>query len=257
MESRDLQWTSYWLTFWCKPSRIAVTWKQPLLGSYVHLNHGCWFLEFRGSRIFFITVVVYTSADFHGISVCKIPQNSEEKPLPHRTLIQEKFRLVCLPSTWTWTYTYTVPVYTVHLRVHVHKHGTYMKMSMKMSMEMDLYEEMDIIVEWTWTRMRTWKHGRGHGNMDEEMETWNHGNMETWKHWYIERRRLTWDLENMETWKLWDHGNFETWRLGDSETWKRGNVVTSWKRGDMERWKPGHEKACIVIIQKRCLIRNQ
>jgi hypothetical protein len=36
----------------------------------------------------------------------------------------------------------------------------------------------------TWTR--TWQHGRGHDNMDEDMETWTvgHGNMEslTWKH---------------------------------------------------------------------------
>jgi hypothetical protein len=63
------------------------------------------------------------------------------------------------------------------------------------------------------TRIRTWKHGRGHGDMDEEMETWmrtwRHGNLETWRHE---------DLV-METW-AWRHGHrgmgMETW------TWRHG-----------------------------------
>jgi hypothetical protein len=32
----------------------------------------------------------------------------------------------------------------------------------------------------TWTR--TWKHGEGHGDIEEAMETWRHAVIQTWKH---------------------------------------------------------------------------
>jgi hypothetical protein len=44
--------------------------------------------------------------------------------------------------------------------------------------------------------------GQRHGNMDEEMETWRHGNIGTRKHGDMEHR-------NMETWK---HGDMEIWK---------------------------------------------
>jgi hypothetical protein len=52
---------------------------------------------------------------------------------------------------------------------------------------------------WTWTR--TWKHGRGHGNMVNDTETltrtWQHGR----GHGNID--------EDMETWsRTWRHGTF-------------------------------------------------
>jgi hypothetical protein len=62
----------------------------------------------------------------------------------------------------------------------------------------------------TWTR--TWKHGRGHGNI--KIWTRRHGDLETWR---------------IDTWK---HGDMETWRNGDMETWRNG---------DMETWKMRHE----------------
>jgi hypothetical protein len=51
---------------------------------------------------------------------------------------------------------------------------------MDKDMDMDVVENMK-----TWTR--TWKHGRGHGNMDEDRETWTrtwkeHRRKQTWKH---------------------------------------------------------------------------
>jgi hypothetical protein len=70
--------------------------------------------------------------------------------------------------------------------------------------------------------------GREHGNMDEDMETWRHGNMET----------STW---NIDTWKQGDmearrHRNMEPWKNGDTETWKHGNIET-WIHGNSETWK--------------------
>jgi hypothetical protein len=36
----------------------------------------------------------------------------------------------------------------------------------------------------TWTR--TWKHVQEHGNMDRDMATLIHGDMETWRHGYMD-----------------------------------------------------------------------
>jgi hypothetical protein len=59
-------------------------------------------------------------------------------------------------------------------------------------MDMDVVENMK-----TWTR--TWKHGRGHGNMDKDMETWTR----TWKHGQGHGNMD----EDMETWtRTWKHG---------------------------------------------------
>jgi hypothetical protein len=46
----------------------------------------------------------------------------------------------------------------------------------------------------TWKR--TWKYGRGHGDIDEDMDTWTHGVMEIW----------TWRHEDIETWR-YGHGD--------------------------------------------------
>jgi hypothetical protein len=68
----------------------------------------------------------------------------------------------------------------------------------------------------TWTRIetwaRTWKHGREHGNMDEDKETWTR----TWRH-----RRGHGDMDkDMGTGtRTWGHGDIDTWRRGDVETW--------------------------------------
>jgi hypothetical protein len=52
---------------------------------------------------------------------------------------------------------------------------------MDKDMDMDVVENMK-----TWTR--TWKHGRGHGNMDEDRETWTR----TWKE---HRRKQTGNMD--------------------------------------------------------------
>jgi hypothetical protein len=83
---------------------------------------------------------------------------------------------------------------------HVYKHGRYIEMDMKIDMnmkmnidiDMDMYEDMEI-----WTR--TWEHGRGYGNMAEDMKTWRgHENMDG-------------DVEILT--RPWKHGNM------DVETW--------------------------------------
>jgi hypothetical protein len=51
------------------------------------------------------------------------------------------------------------------------------------------------------TQTKTWQHGRGHGNMDKDMETWRHEDMETWRHG---------DIKN---------GHMKTWTRGDKEIW--------------------------------------
>ncbi len=70
----------------------------------------------------------------------------------------------------------------------------------------------------TWTRTR--KHGRGHGYMDEDMETWRHGRgeMETWKHGDMARRH------------------------GDLDTWRHGHENKTWTHEDTEIWRQGHMK---------------
>jgi hypothetical protein len=68
------------------------------------------------------------------------------------------------------------------------------------------------------TLMKTWKHRREHGDMDENMDTWTHGDyghMETWTHGYMDTWRL-WTLRrghgdmDMGTW-IWSHGH-DTWK---------------------------------------------
>ncbi len=58
----------------------------------------------------------------------------------------------------------------------------------------------------TWTR--TWKHGRGHGNMDEDMETWRgHDIMNEY-------------MEGIKT-KTWKHGRGHGDMVEDMEAWTR------------------------------------
>ncbi len=58
------------------------------------------------------------------------------------------------------------------------------------------------------------------------METWKHGNMETWRNRDMGR-----------------HGDMETWkkRPGNIEIWKHGNInMETWKHDEMETWRHGH-----------------
>ncbi len=55
------------------------------------------------------------------------------------------------------------------------------------------------------------------------METWKHGNMETWG-W----RHGGGDIET------WKHGNMETWRHGDMDTWRHGDMDMEPANGNRE-----------------------
>jgi hypothetical protein len=87
----------------------------------------------------------------------------------------------------------------------------------------------------TWTR--TWRHGRGHGDMDEDMETWTrtwrHGDMdvETWRH-------EKWRYEDMDTWR---HGYAEIWRHGikilrNSEFYEKKKTIKQKKENGQRRF---------------------
>ncbi len=82
---------------------------------------------------------------------------------------------------------------------------------------MDMANDME-----TWTK--TWKHGRGHGNMEEDMETWTRTcivDIETLRHRH--GHRDTWTRGHMES---WTHRHMEISRHGDMDidtwTWRYG-----------------------------------
>jgi hypothetical protein len=52
---------------------------------------------------------------------------------------------------------------------------------------------------------------REHGNIDEDMDTWKHGNIQTWKHGDV---------------RTCSHGNMKTWQYGNMETWLHEDMKT-------------------------------
>jgi hypothetical protein len=63
------------------------------------------------------------------------------------------------------------------------------------------------------------------------METWKHGNMETWGWRHGGGDIETWKHGNMETWRHGD-GDMETWRHGDMETWTWRQKTENGSPGD-------------------------
>jgi hypothetical protein len=94
--------------------------------------------------------------------------------------------------------------------------------------------------------METWKYEDMEIRRHENIETWEQGDMYTWRHRDLKHR-------DMETWR---NGNMKTWRQMKHED--REIKTYTWIDGQRDMGvSTDKRRTCVVIMQRRCFVRNQ